>query len=232
MNRKIAKSLLLKQFGIGYVSYIAAIALVGIFPAQVSFAQPYPTQKSPTHLFNGPLDRLTGVERDSLRKGKVIISGENGKYVARVLVTASPVTVWDVLTDYENLPNFIPNMVSSKILEKNGDRKVVEQIDNRQVFFVSVRSRTKMAITETDKKQINFRLIDGDLASLIGSWTIEAVSSSTTGKPSQQVLITQTVEAQPNSGVPQETFYDIFKDSLNTNLTAINNESLRRSKAP
>jgi ribosome-associated toxin RatA of RatAB toxin-antitoxin module len=231
MNRKIAKSLLLKQFGIGYVGYITAIALVGIFPAQVSFAQPSPAQKSPTHLFNGPLDRLTGVERDSLRKGKVIISGENGKYVARVLVAASPVTVWDVLTDYENLPNFIPNMVSSKILEKNGDRKVVEQIDTRQVFFVSVRSRTKMAITETDKKQINFRLIEGDLASLIGSWTIESVSSIP-GKPSNQVLITQTVEAQPNSGVPQETFYDIFKDSLNTNLTAINNESLRRSKAP
>lgn len=175
-------------------------------------------------LFDGAVDRLpSSVERDSLRKGQTVVTGEQGKYVARVLVTASPQIVWQTLTDYANLYKFIPNMTSSKILESRGNRKVIEQIDSRQVFLISITSRTKLAIQETAQKQIDFRLIDGDLAKMEGYWKIEPVSTAPR-RPPTQVLITYTVNAQPNSSTPADAFYGIFKEALGGTLQAIKKE--------
>ena len=181
-------------------------------------------------LFDGAVDRLpSSVERDSLRKGQTVVTGEQGKYVARVLVTASPQIVWQTLTDYANLYKFIPNMASSKILESRGNRKVIEQVDSRQVFLISITSRTKLAIQETAQKQIDFRLIDGDLAKMEGYWKIEPVSTAPR-RPPTQVLITYTVNAQPNSSTPADAFYSIFKEALGGTLQAIKQEVNNRNK--
>lgn len=182
-----------------------------------------PTLPVRAALFDGPVDRLPSIERNSLRNGQTVVTGDKGKYVARVLVTASPDAVWRVLTDYANLYKFIPNMTSSKILENRGDRKVIEQVDSRQVFLISIVSRTKLAIQETDRKQIDFRLIDGDIDKMEGYWKIEPVSS-VPRRPPNQVLITYTINAQPNSSTPADAFYSIFKDALGDTLQAIKKE--------
>jgi ribosome-associated toxin RatA of RatAB toxin-antitoxin module len=196
------------------VAIAALITVTSISPVQAE-------------LFTGPVDRLPPIERDALRKGRVVVNGNNGNYEAKVLVKASPQVVWNVLTDYANLSQFIPNMASSKVLENKGDRKVVEQIDSRQVFLINVRSRTKLAIKETFLKQIDFKMVDGDLDSLQGYWKMELVSAYPGAKPNQ-VLITHNVAAQPKSSVPSSTFYDIFKGSLNETLSAVSGEILRR----
>jgi ribosome-associated toxin RatA of RatAB toxin-antitoxin module len=217
INRSQALIKLYKQVSLRSLVVIAAlITVTSISPAQAE-------------LFTGPVDRLPAVERDALRKGRVVVNGDRGNYEAKVLVKASPQVVWNVLTDYANLPRFIPNMSSSKVLENKGDRKVVEQIDSRQVFLINVRSRTKLAIEETFLKQIDFKMVDGDLDSLRGYWKMELVSSYPGAKPNQ-VLITHNVAAQPKSSVPSSTFYDIFKSSLNETLSAVSGEVERRSK--
>ena len=188
-----------------------------------------PTMPAQASLFDGPVDRLSSIERDSLRNGQAVVTGDKGKYVARVLITASPDAVWQVLTDYANLSKFIPNMTSSKILENRGDRKVIEQVDSRQVFIVSIVSRTKLSIQETNLKQIDFRLVDGDLDKMEGYWKMETVSAVPLGTPSQ-VLITYTVNAQPNSSTPSDAFYGIFKEALGDTLQAIKKEVKSRHK--
>jgi len=188
-----------------------------------------PTLPVRAGLFDGPVDRLPSVQRDSLRKGQTVVTGDKGKYVARVLITALPDAVWRVLTDYANLYKFIPNMTSSKIIENRGNRKVIEQVDLRQVFLISIISRTKLAIQETDLKQIDFRLVDGDLAKMEGYWKIEPVSS-VPRRPANQILITYTVNAQPSSGTPTDAFYSIFKDALGDTLQSIKQEVKNRNR--
>ena len=189
----------------------------------IAIACSVPTMPAHADLFDGPVDRLPSIQRDSLRKGQTVVTGDRGKYVARVLVTASPDAVWRVLTDYGNLYKFIPNMSSSKILENRGERKVIEQVDSRQVFLVPIVSRTKLAITETNRRQIDFRLIDGDLAKMEGYWKIEPVST-VPRRPPTQVLITYSINAQPNGSTPADAFYSIFKDALGDTLQAIKKE--------
>ncbi|MUG92061.1 cyclase/dehydrase [Scytonema sp. UIC 10036] len=179
-------------------------------------------------LFDSTVDRLPTNERVALRKGQSLVTGEKGKYTARVLVTTSLDTAWEVITDYNNFSKFLPNVVSSKVVSTNKNQKVIEQVDSRQVLLLRVKSRIRSAITETEKSRVDFQLLDGDLKSMKGYWLIEPIAQYTGGKPTQ-VLITQVVEAQPKSGTPAKVFYGVFKDSLNNMMGAIKQEVEKRS---
>ncbi|MBW4420256.1 MAG: cyclase/dehydrase [Myxacorys californica WJT36-NPBG1] len=209
--------------------------LVGCLSTMMwSLAEPIATFTSPSpaaaQLFNSPLDQLPVEQRVALRKGQPLVTGEKGRYMARVLIPTSSDIAWSVLTDYGNLSKFMPNVASSKILSVNGNQKVVEQIDARQVFLLSIKSRIRSAITEQAKSRIDFRQVDGDLQSLQGYWKIEPIAPYAGAKPTQ-VLITQVIEAQPNSATPKGIFYSLFKESLGESMSAIGKEAVRRGRS-
>ncbi|KYC43174.1 cyclase/dehydrase [Scytonema hofmannii PCC 7110] len=179
-------------------------------------------------LFDSTVDRLPTNERVALRKGQSLVTGDKGKYTARVLVTTSLDTAWEVVTDYNNFYKFLPNVVSSKVISANKNQKVIEQVDSRQVLLLRVKSRIRSAITETEKSRVDFQLVEGDLKSMKGYWLIEPIATYK-GAKATQVLITQVVEAQPKSGTPAKVFYGIFKDSLNNTMGAIKQEVEKRS---
>jgi ribosome-associated toxin RatA of RatAB toxin-antitoxin module len=170
---------------------------------------------------------LSAENRNLLEQGKVLVTGEKGQYKAQVLINSTLDTAWSVLTDYDKLAQFVPNLESSKILESQGNRTIVEQVGARQVLFVRVRSRVRSELKETAKTRIDFQLLEGDLAKLQGYWQVEPVLT-TPNHGSPQVLVTQVIEAQPKDGVPKGIFYSIFKDSLAETLGAIRQETLRR----
>jgi ribosome-associated toxin RatA of RatAB toxin-antitoxin module len=182
-------------------------------------------------LFDSPIDQLPVSQRVTLKNGKSVVTGEKGNYTARVLVTASPNTAWNVLTDYVSLSKFIPNMVSSKVISANGNQKLVEQIDKRQIFVTTIKSRIRLAIVETAKSRIDFRSVDNDsqgVQSMVGYWKIEPVAAYS-GAKTNQVLITQVVEVKPKSGTPEDIFYNVFKSSLEQTMKATGKEVIRRS---
>lgn len=190
----------------------AAIALSAITPT------PVVAQTSTVSL-----NTLSTSEQTALRNGQTVVTGENGKYQAKILISARPDTVWAVLTDYNNFSRFLPNVVSSQLLSANGNTKLVEQIAVRSVLGVTVRSRLRTESRENGRSQIDFRLVGGDLKTLQGFWKIESVPGS------NQVLLIHQVEAQPQPGIPPGIFYGIFKNSLNPTLNAIRQEAQRRS---
>lgn len=180
-------------------------------------------------LFNSPIDQLSASDRTVLKSGQALVTGEKGNYVAKVLVKSSQDAAWNVLTDYGSLSKFLPNVVSSKILESNGNRKVIEQVDARQIFLINVRSRIRSSVTETAKTRIDFQQVDGDLQKLQGYWTVEPIAPFS-GAKANQVLITYVVDAQPKPGTPKGIFYNLFKDSLGQTLSVISQEVVRRSR--
>jgi ribosome-associated toxin RatA of RatAB toxin-antitoxin module len=209
------------------LTFIHTCAFAGYF--WVLAAMVVTPSVSSAELFNSPVDQLPVSQRVKLRKGELLISGEKGKYTAKVLVNSSQETAWEVLTDYENFSKFMPNLASGKIIEANGNQKVVEQVDIRRVLSINVQSRIRSAITETAKSRINFRQIDGDLQSLTGYWKIEPVAPYS-GAKANQVLITQVVEAQPKSGTPKGIFYSVFKNSLSETMNAVKQEVDKRTQ--
>lgn len=203
--------------------FVASFLLV-IISILTMFQMPVQAQ-----LFNSTVDRLPVKERVDLRNGKVVVNGENGKYVIKILVIAPTAVVWSVLTDFQNFSKFLPNVISSQIIAANGNRQIVEQVDSRQVLFVTKRSRVRTENVLTKNQRIDFNLVDGDLKQLQGYWLLEPVAHYSDTKHTQ-VLITQNITAQPKSGIPRGLFERIFKDSLEDNLKAIQREIERRSQ--
>lgn len=170
------------------------------------------------------LERLSNSDQIALRNGKVVVSGENGEYVSKVLITAPLSVVWGVLTDYDRVTQFLPGVVSIKVLSNQGNRKIVEQIDSRRIMLFQIRSRLRSLVTETQgENRIDFRLLEGDLKEFQGSWELHPVSSGS------QVLLTQRILAQPKASVPKSIFYNVFKKSLQQNFNAIRLEAERRA---
>lgn len=150
---------------------------------------------------------------------QTVVTGEQGQYLASIVINASSAEVWEVLTDYTNFNQFIPNVTSSQLIESNGNVKIIEQISERILFGLPIQTRMRTQNEEIYQQQINFTLINGDLSKLEGYWKIESVTSA--NSRDNQVLLTHQVEAQPPAGIPPAIFYEIFKNSLEPTMNAI-----------
>jgi ribosome-associated toxin RatA of RatAB toxin-antitoxin module len=199
-------------------SLLAAALTIGLLAS---------TDPAYAQLFDSALDRLSPVERAELRTGNVTITGDRGRYTARILLDSTPEAAWVVLTDYANFSRFIPSVISSRIVNQTETEKVIEQVDERSLLLVKVRSRVRLAITETPQQRINFRRIQGDVPKLDGYWLIEPIAPYA-GAASNQVMVSQFVEVKPSSNFGADVFYNIFKQALRENLLAIRREADRR----
>ena len=221
--------------------FLSAIALTGALLGEVSpsyFARNFSPIGAPyrillsspaeAKLFDGPVDRLPVQERVALRSGRVVLTGEKGEYTGKILVTGSIGTTWEVLTDYSNFQQFLPNVATSDIIESNGNYSVFEQVNIIRVFLVTQKSRVRIAVTQTYRQEIAFRLLEGDLGSLEGVWRLEPVSPYP-GAPPDRVLITHKVTVQPDDNTPRGLFFSIYQDSLEATLEAIKQEIEKRS---
>ena len=180
-------------------------------------------------LFDGPVDRLPVEERVALRQGQVVMTGEEGEYIGRILVKTPIATAWEVLTDYNNFQNFLPNVAKSEVIEKNGNSLVFEQVNIIRVFIFTQKPRVKIAVTQTYPQQIAFRLIEGDVDSLEGVWQIEPVSPYP-GAPPDRVLIANQVTVDPGKISTRDLFFSIYKKSTSETLAAIKKEIEKRTE--
>jgi len=179
-------------------------------------------------LFDGPVDRLSVAERVALRSGGVVMTGDRGEYIGKILVKAPIATAWEVLTDYNNFQNFLPNVAKSQIIENNGNRLVFEQVNIIRVFIFTQKPRVKIAVTQTYPQQIVFRLIEGDLDSLEGVWRLEPVSPYP-GAPPDRVLIANEVTVDPGNISTRDLFFSIYKNTTSDTLAAIKAEIEKRT---
>ena len=67
------------------------------------------------------------------------VTGKDGQYIAKIVVNSSADMTWKVLTDYNNFFRFLPNVISSKVLKTEGNKKTFEQIYQVQALIFKQR---------------------------------------------------------------------------------------------
>lgn len=90
-------------------------------------------------------------------------------------VQASPEVVWKTLTDYEKLPDFVPDMVASKILSREGNTVLVEQTGVARFLFFSHSIHLVVRVTEQAQTGIDTTQVSGDMAYFTSRWEISAL---------------------------------------------------------
>jgi hypothetical protein len=127
----------------------------------------------------------------------VTVRQEHGVYrVAAAFVTPQPSGVaHDVLTDYEAIPRFMPDVQSSRIIERRAASIVVEQDAIARVLFFSKRIHLVLEV-EAGPGLIRFRDRCGrSFTSYEGAWTL----SDRDG----HAVVTYELLARPAFDVPE-----------------------------
>ena len=101
------------------------------------------------------------------------------RLAAQLTTTASFDSLWSVLTDYDRLNLFIPNLLTSKIIYENNNNIHLKQIGSQDFLGLKFSAEVILDLyEEKDIGQINFKLIKGDFRRFEGSWKIKPISNS------------------------------------------------------
>ncbi|XP_027118680.1 uncharacterized protein [Coffea arabica] len=105
---------------------------------------------------------------------------------SRVSVDASLQSVWNVLTDYEKLADFIPGLAVSQLLQKTDNFVRLFQIGQQNLAF-GLKFKAKGVIDCYEKeiqnlpfgkrRDIEFEMIEGDFQLFQGKWCVEQIST-------------------------------------------------------
>jgi ribosome-associated toxin RatA of RatAB toxin-antitoxin module len=91
---------------------------------------------------------------------------------ARAVLEAPLSLIWATLTDYNRLSEFIPGMLKSRVIERDGARVVVEQSGRAQFLFFSFPIEVTLESTERPPHAIDVRALKGSLRQLDGGYRI------------------------------------------------------------
>lgn len=166
-------------------------------------------------------DNLNSAEQTRLRKGEIVLAGKDGNYAVCTIVKAPVKTVWQVLTAYEQFPDFLPSVVSSRVLERRGNCVLVERRDRRKVGWMPIRVTIVTENIEIPHERIDYRMVDGTLDSMGGSWKLSAIEIPGS---QQATLLVQSIKAEAKLGPLQGYFYEVFETGLVETMTDLRSE--------
>jgi ribosome-associated toxin RatA of RatAB toxin-antitoxin module len=107
---------------------------------------------------------------------RVDANGEPGfEVTASGAVKAAPEAVWKVLTDYEAMPGFVPDLETTKVLSRTGNRVIIEQSGVARLLFLSRSIRLVVQALEEPMKSIDISLVNGDMKLYNCRWQITAL---------------------------------------------------------
>jgi hypothetical protein len=95
-------------------------------------------------------------------------------------VQASQAAAWRVLTDYEKMSEFVPDLASCKILSRAGNRAIIEQFGSARFLFMSRSIHLVVQATESPMTAIDIALISGDMRHYEARWELQPLPSGGT----------------------------------------------------
>ncbi len=125
--------------------------------------------------------------------------------------------IWKVLTDYEALADFIPNLAKSRLIEHPDGGIRLEQVGSQRLLNFNFCARVVLDLEEYFPKEINFRMVEGDFKGFSGSWCLEPYSLG------QHIgtNLCYTIQVWPKLTMPVSIIENRLSKDLQLNLLAI-----------
>ena len=146
-------------------------------------------------------------------------SARERRILASVVIPQPREKVWQILTDYERLSDFIPSLTSSKLIPNADGRIRLEQIGAQCFLKVKFCARVVLEMTEKFPHEIGFAMQEGDFKRFTGAWQLDSLQEDET-RLSYDLLVT------PPRAMPTALIEHHIRNNLTTNLLAIHQRSL------
>ncbi|XP_074566609.1 uncharacterized protein LOC141823247 [Curcuma longa] len=149
-----------------------------------------------------------------------VVSWRERRVQAWILINADVESVWSVLTDYERLADFIPNLIySERIPCPHKGRIWLEQRGLQRALYWHIEARVVLDLQEfpnsVNGSELHFSMVDGDFNKFEGKWTVKA------GPRSSMATLSYEVTVVPRFNFPTIFLERIIRSDLPVNLRAI-----------
>jgi ribosome-associated toxin RatA of RatAB toxin-antitoxin module len=141
-------------------------------------------------------------------------------------VLFAPVTVaWQVLTDYERLPAFIPGIAKSSVRAREGNRLLVEQAGAARFLIFSFPIEVRLEVVESPPHAVSSRALGGNLRRMDGRYELapDAVRGA--------VTLRYNGEIEPEFTLPPVIGLAALRHMVEEQFTALVAEIERRAAA-
>jgi carbon monoxide dehydrogenase subunit G len=112
-------------------------------------------------------------------KGNAEMQGAHVVSWGSVKVSAGPELAFAVLSDYGRMAQFLPGMLASEVVSRNGNTVVVEQSADQGIFLFRHRVDVRLAIVESPPHRLSVRALAGSFKEMDGSYLITRKSDHT-----------------------------------------------------
>lgn len=162
-------------------------------------------------------------ESQDLPDPVVQVSEANGKLVLNISyrVPVSPREAWAVLTDFENMPAFVPGLESSKVLLRTGKTIQVEQTGSVRFGILPIQYASKRQIDTVPYQSISSHTLSGNAR--LDSIMLLTPSGSGT-------LLSYHATAVPDLPVPNSLIGSSLSEMLENQFKAMGQEMARRAQ--
>ncbi|XP_075084094.1 uncharacterized protein LOC107820383 [Nicotiana tabacum] len=149
-----------------------------------------------------------------------VVSWRERRIKAEIPVNADVNSVWNALTDYERLADFVPNLVSSRRITCPCPGRIwLEQRGLQQALYWHIEARVVLDLQEfinsDNVRELHFSMVDGDFKKFEGRWSVRA------GKRSSTAILSYEVSVIPRFNFPAIFLERIIRSDLPVNLQAL-----------
>ena len=142
------------------------------------------------------------------------------RLAAQLTTSASLDSLWNVLTDYDRLNLYIPNLLSSKKIYQNKNNVHLKQVGAQD--FLGMKFSAEVTIDLFEEKELGllkFKLIKGDFRKFEGSWKVQNIKNT-----SKNSLI-YDLTVQGCQWMPIGMIEKRLKKDLSENLLAVDRQA-------
>lgn len=159
----------------------------------------------------------TGEPRFELNVERIVAPDRNKVYqvAASGTVTATPAVVWRLLTDYDHLADYVPNLKSVRVVSRSGDMVIVEQQGTARFLFFRQTVRLVVQVHERAPNRIDISLIEGDMKVYRASWELIPLA----GDGGTSIVYNATIE--PKFAVPGIVGLSVVKKDIAEMMAAV-----------
>ena len=148
------------------------------------------------------------------------LSGGTRRLAAQLTTSASFDSLWNVLTDYDRLDIYIPNLLSSKKIFQKDNNVHLKQVGAQD--FLGIKFSAEVTIDLFEDRELGllkFNLIKGDFRRFEGSWKIQKI------KETSKISLIYDLTVQGVQWMPIGMIEKRRKKHLSENLIAVDRQA-------
>jgi hypothetical protein len=138
-------------------------------------------------------------------------------------VAVDVATAWQVLTDYDHLAEFVPDMRSSRMQRGEGGRLLLEQQGEAKFLFFSSRIDVTLEVEESPPVRLQFKAVRGNMKIMQGEWRVSATAAG--------IDLIYEAQLEPDFWVPPLIGSVIMRRDVARQVDGVVQEMLRRHAA-